>query len=122
MTQITGTVEARAMETKSSSVEALALLPLPDLAQLSEYQISGKICVWDGATLGPDAVDLGQRRINGRTVFPRACRRCMRAHAAGSDAAHRTLCEQCVDDQAVGSDTVCDTGRALRRLVLESGR
>ncbi|MFI1734058.1 hypothetical protein ACH40E_33565 [Streptomyces acidicola] len=110
------------METTSSSVEALALLPLPDLASWSEQQIRGTFCVWDSVALGATAVDLGQLDVNGRIGFPRACRLCMRAHVTGSDAAHRAMCEQCVDDQAVGSETVCDTGRALRRLVLEYGR
>ncbi|MEV6592050.1 hypothetical protein [Streptomyces acidicola] len=110
------------MEPTSSSVEALDLLPLPDLARWSEYQIRGTVCVWDGATLGPTAVSLGQLDVDGRTGFPRVCRPCMRAHVTGSDATHRAMCEQCVDDQAVGSDAGCDTGRALRRLVLEYGR
>lgn len=110
------------METRhDTTAEALALLPLPDLTRLTEQQRCGTACVWDGVPLPADAVGLGQHTIDGRVAFLRGCRLCVRAHVNGTDAAHRLMCEQCVDDQ-VGDRTVCETGRALRRLVLEHGQ
>lgn len=105
------------METRNS-VEDLALLPLPDLSTLSEKQRRGALCVWDSTPLGPDATDLGQRQADdGRTIFPRSCCPCMRAHVRGSAAAHKAMCEQCVDGHAD-----CETDQALQRLVREHGR
>jgi hypothetical protein len=100
----------------------LALLPLPDLTRLTEQQRCGTACVWDGVPLPADAIGLGQHTIDGRLAFLRGCRLCVRAHVLGTDAAHRLMCEQCVDDQAADDDAVCETGRALRRLVLEHGQ
>lgn len=97
---------------------ALALLPLPDLATLPEPKARGTQCVWCNTTISTEsAVDLGARRITLRgnpiTVFPRACTICMRAAHKN----HPQMCEQCTDDAAQ-----CDTGRTLRRLVLEHVR
>ena len=73
------------MGTRSGSVEAIALLLLPEWADLSEQQVRGRACVWCAVTLhNGSAVDLGSRRIrvlDGHlNTFPRACRTCMRAH------------------------------------------
>lgn len=106
------------METRTSSA-ALAMLPLPDLALLSEPQRRGAVCVWDGATLGPDATDLGQRQAeDGRTVFPRACHTCTRAHIRGTAATHTATCEHCVTAAASFDEaTTCDTAQTLHHLV-----
>lgn len=108
-----------------SSVEKpnpVALLPLPDLAELSEPQERGKTCLWCGVILSAStAVDLVSRRItlaDGHiTVFPRACRPCVATHAHRTLHDHAPQCEQCVDNAQE-----CDTGRALYRLVRENRR
>lgn len=111
------------METRrDTTVEAIALLPLPDLTRLSEQQINGTICVWDGATLGPTAIDLGQRRVGQRTAFPRACRTCMSAKAQEAAEQHADMCESCVDIPLADNAPTCYTARALRRLILEHSR
>jgi len=105
-----------------TTIDALALLPLPDLTNLSEPQERGKTCVWCGALVSNGtAVDLRPRRIpladGFRAVFPRACRTCMAEHVTQAAETHASHCELCVDNIAA-----CDTARAIRRLVLEHGR
>jgi len=108
-----------------SSVEKpnpVALLPLPDWADLSEQQVRGKTCVWDGALLDSStAVDLGSRRLklsDGHiTMFPRACRPCVATHAHRTLHNHAPTCESCVDNAAK-----CDTGRALYQLIRDHRR
>ncbi|MBV7697716.1 hypothetical protein [Streptomyces sp. TRM70350] len=97
----------------------LALLPLPRPDSLTEQQVRGTACVWDGIPLAMGvAVDLGPRRmkrLDGHYPwFPRACPACVRAAAQQVHDHHSGTCEQCVDDP-----TQCDTRRALRRLALE---
>ncbi|MCY0961158.1 hypothetical protein [Streptomyces sp. H27-H5] len=52
--------------------------PVPPIASLSAAQVRGAACVHCGITLGPDAIDLGERQAGraGETVawYPRACR------------------------------------------------
>ena len=116
------------MGTRSGSVEAIALLLLPEWADLSEPQVRGKACVWCAATLhNGSAVDLGTRRIpvlDGHLrTFPRACRPCTRAHIIKTEAAHRATCEQCVTAAAsVEEATACDTAQALHHLLQECDR
>ncbi len=54
---------------------------LPRLADLDVDQIRGFRCVWDGAKLGEDAVDLGRQRCASigrpRFWYPRACPGCV---------------------------------------------
>ncbi|MEV6589317.1 hypothetical protein [Streptomyces acidicola] len=113
------------MSPQQTTPERLAaLLPLPHPRSLAYAQLCGRSCLWCGLTLpGAAAIDLGERRMkDGTAWYPRTCRNCVGRRVEESLMAHKALCEQCVDDQAVGSDTVCDTGRALRRLVLEHGQ
>ena len=108
---------------RDTTVEALALLPLPDLTRLTEQQRRGTACVWDGVPLPADAVGLGQHTIDGRTAFLRGCRLCVRAYVNGTAAAHRAMCVHCVAVADSRDDaTPCETAEALRRLVQEYGR
>lgn len=90
--------------------EVVALLPL-DIAALSEQQRRGRVCVYDSAALGVNAVDLGVRSHNGVAVFPRACVLCIPRVAEAALADHRAHCEQCVEGDP------CDTRDQLRTLV-----
>lgn len=111
------------MATSSSTdTEALALLALPRVADLSTPQVRGASCVWCSGTLvtGP-AVDLGPRtlkHLDARTSwFPRACRDCVAGTALAALHGHAPMCEQCIDEAGH-----CDTGRALTRLIREYRR
>lgn len=94
-----------------ATVDAIALLPLPALSNLSEPQLTGHVCVWGGEALTPEtAVDLGKRKLDARTVFPRGCLRCVERAAVGVLFGHSAGCEDCDAGQ-------CDTGRALNRVI-----
>ena len=106
----------------ASIAEALALLSLPNLNSLSEQQVRGAACVWDGIILAPQtAVDLGQREADraGRAVpwFPRACRRCVHVAARLQLASHRACCELCVEEVSN-----CEHGFPLLQLAGEYRR
>ena len=106
----------------ASIAEALALLTLPDLDTLSEQQVRGVACVWDGIVLAPQtSVDLGRREASraGQDVpwFPRACRRCVHLAAQLQLASHRACCEQCVDEVSN-----CEDGFPLLQLTGEFRR
>lgn len=106
----------------NTTTSALKTLTLPDLDGLSEQQIRGTACVWDGITLTPaTAVSLGIQAASraGAPVswYPRACRRCVAEHAYRAILDHTRDCTRCVDEPAL-----CETGRALNRLVRENRR
>lgn len=111
-------------ETSSPSLSpeaALALLPLPDVDDLTAEQRRGAVCVW-GASEKPltteAAIDLGERQdADGTSWFPRACRDCARREATYALHYHTTMCEQCVDDAPR-----CVQGDGLLRLVREMRR
>lgn len=92
--------------------EALALLPLPN--RLSTRQREGHVCVWGGEALTTEtAVDLGSRKQDGHTMFPRACHPCIGKEALRALTDHNlgpTACNTC-------ATSMCDTGRALNRLI-----
>lgn len=97
---------------------ALALLPLPAIADLSEQQVRGITCVWDGVALSPStAVDLGPHTFKrlGEPVqwYPRACRQCM-LHRFYD---HVDGCATCKTDAAC-----CELGAAMRRAGLGKAR
>ncbi|KPI20087.1 hypothetical protein OK074_7636 [Actinobacteria bacterium OK074] len=101
---------------------ALALLPIPPVATLSEQQVCGHVCVWCGAALATGrVVDLGQRQIQRLdchiTMFPRACRACVRVQAEVAVRGHTDTCEMCVID-----DALCEEGTILRELMWEYRR
>jgi len=99
--------------------EALALLPLPSLDGLTEQQVRGTACVWDGVPLlGTAAVNLGPRpkKRLGQTYqwFPQGCTRCVREAAIRVVRVHKGACEQCTDNASV-----CDVRAALEHLARE---
>lgn len=100
-----------------STVEAVALLlPVPDLARVSDAQFRGAACAWCAVTLSPaTAVDLGPRRIrrlDGHlTIHPRGCRACAAERVPAVQQGHSSMCEQCAD-----APGICATARALRHL------
>ncbi len=106
------------MDTRESAVP---LLVLPPAGTLSEQQVRGLACVWDGITLSPDtAVDLGPRAVDGADGvlwFPRGCRRCVSEAAHQVLLDHAPLCESCADNAAE-----CPTGRGLYRLIRQGWR
>jgi hypothetical protein len=109
-------------ETASTLTEVLALLDLPPINSLSQDQVRGYTCVWDGIALTPStAVDLGPRKFKrvGEPVswFPRGCRSCTGTAAYRALLDHGPLCEQCVDNA-----DHCQVGRGLRRLIREGRR
>lgn len=108
----------------TQTVDALGLLALPSLDDLTDRQVRGTTCVWDSALLTTEtAVDLGERMsaLSGTTSpmrwFPRACHRCVHTAAYAALMDHAPLCEQCVDEAAG-----CDTAVGLRRLMREHRR
>lgn len=112
-------VFAAAVEAVAVTIDALAILALPDLDTLTDAQTRGKTCVWDAVALTTStAVDLGERMSPRRGTevrwFPRVCRSCIATLAHHTLYGHAPLCERCVDD--AGS---CDTGMALRRVARE---
>lgn len=97
-------------------------LEVPALATLTEQQVRGQACVWDGAPLfGVPAFDLGEHTTMraGQPVrwFPRACRSCLGGQAYRALLDHGSKCEQCVDDVSR-----CEAGLGLQRLVREARR
>lgn len=98
--------------------EALALLPLPE--QLSDAQRDGHVCVWGGETLTPQtAVRLDSRELDGRTVYPRACRTCVSRQAMTALAAHTLGSIACADCKEIPA---CELGQALNRLIRKANR
>jgi hypothetical protein len=93
--------------------DALALLVLPPLDELTDGQSRGAVCVWCPTRLATEAaVDLGEQTGDTGRWWPRACGPCVGRRVHHALYAHVDLCEPCVDD--VGQ---CETGRALSRLI-----
>jgi hypothetical protein len=87
---------------RETGVEALALLPLPNVSALSQRQTEGTICVWCGAGLIPyTARDLGARPGpgGGTQIFPRGCGKCVRAKAAEVYKIHVSQCGACLRNE-----------------------
>lgn len=106
----------------TKDTEGTDVLGLPALDTLTEQQVRGQACVWDGVPLaGVAAVDLGEHSASraGSAVrwFPRGCPRCVAAAALRALHEHAPTCEQCVDDSSR-----CDDGLALRRLMRDARR
>jgi hypothetical protein len=102
----------------TSTAEALTLLLLPAIGDLSEQQVRGITCVWDGVALSPTtAVNLGPRTFNQlgekRQWYPRACRQCLLHHFYN----HVDGCAECTANAAG-----CELGAAMRRAALRAGR
>jgi hypothetical protein len=102
----------------------LDALALPPLTGLSERQVRGMACVWDGIILTPaTAVDLGVRSASraGEPVswYPRGCRGCVALQAHRGLLTHGTTCTVCAREETAAS---CELGRGLYRLVREYRR
>lgn len=83
-----------------STTNAVALLALPPIRTLTEDQVRGKTCVWDGILLARGAaVDLGTRTTMraGAQVrwFPRACQRCAHEKLRRLRDLHTRTCATC---------------------------
>lgn len=101
--------------------QVLAAIALPTLDGLTEAQVRGTTCVWDGIALTPEtAVDLGPRRkrwLDGEyDWFPRGCRRCVGDKAYIALFTHAHECAECL----AGPD--CPFAVEVRRLLREGAR
>jgi hypothetical protein len=108
-------------ETASPST-SLAYIPIPEFDTLTQQQVRGADCVFDGVVLTAEtAVDLGERRFRrlGENVawFPRACRQCAMVQSMAALQDHSGSCEQCTDDFRE-----CTTGLGLIRAVRDARR
>lgn len=108
-------------ETHTNQASVLGLLAIPGIAGLSEHQVRGMACVWDGITLtSATAVDLGTQSASraGEPVswYPRACRGCVALQAHRALLTHATTCTVCAREETAGA---CEIGRGLYRLVRE---
>jgi hypothetical protein len=106
-----------------TTIDTLALLTIPRLDSLTEEQVRGITCIWDGVRLTSSiAVDVGSRKAQraGQPVswYPRACRSCVGVAALAQLGIHSVDCPTC----QAGEDTPCGTGSALSRLVREYQR
>lgn len=107
--------------TNQASTSVLDLLTIPGIAGLSEHQVRGMACVWDGISLtSATAVDLGVHSASraGEPVSwnPRACRGCVASQAHRALLTHATTCTACAREETAGA---CEAGRGLYRLVRE---
>jgi hypothetical protein len=105
----------------ASTLDVLALLPLPPLHTLTERQVRGIDCVYDAIPLAPTtAIDLGARPAQRAglpvTWYPRACRRCV------GEAALRALHGHAPECGERGEEITCPVCRALLRLIRDGGR
>ncbi|WP_225811353.1 hypothetical protein [Streptomyces spinosus] len=110
------------MPSDTANAAALAALPLPEFNSLSQGQVRGIACIWDGAPLSTaTAVDLGERKVRlvGTRIswFPRACRPCALKQAMDALLEHGQSCEQCTDDSSL-----CPVGTGLLRAIHEARR
>jgi hypothetical protein len=104
--------------TEDSRQQALAALALPSPGTLTEEQLRGATCVWDGTTLTPEtAIDLVPRRDGPYQWFPRACVACITTHALAALYDHVDECSECSTANAL-----CPAGRQLYRLSIHGGR
>ena len=116
----------------SPAAQALALLALPRLDELSEGQVRGGTCAW-GADEEPlteeEAVNLGPRRMKrldgSYDWHPRGCPEHVSQAALLALSAHcMSGCRECGarDADGVALPGACDTGVALLRLHMRKGR
>ena len=101
-------------ETFASAAE---MLPTPKVADLTDAQIDGSVCVWCERTPDGGGIKLGPRiRPTARSVerwFPRACRACAGREAARVYKIHVTTCARC------GHRDYCPDSQALYALALQ---
>lgn len=104
--------------TQDARQQVLAALILPPLTGLTEAQVRGTTCVWDGIALTPEtAVDLGpvrMKRLHGHYQwFPRGCKRCVGDRAYSALFLHARDCRTCWQGPE------CPFSVAANRLVRE---
>jgi hypothetical protein len=106
--------------------EVIALLPIPDVKDMTDGQTRGATCVWGDEQLhSSTAIDLGEHlapmegstSTQGVRLFLRACGACTRRAVLRALHAHAPTSEQCVDDAVR-----CPEGAGLRRLMREARR
>ena|SRR5690606_159866 len=100
--------------------QVIKALELPALDGLTEAQVRGHVCVWDGIPLtNTTAVNLGPRtkRRPGGTYswYPRACTRCTGHAAYRLLHTHAPTCDRCK------TDPTCPVAVAAQRLIREGG-
>lgn len=106
------------------SASALTSVPLPEFNSLSQAQVRGIACVWDGVPLSTaTAVDLGERKVRHfgglqTSWFPRGCLSCTAGRAYRALLDHSALCLLCAPD----TPSQCDVGQGLYRLYQDSRR
>ncbi|MFG3104385.1 hypothetical protein ACGFZL_28255 [Streptomyces sp. NPDC048182] len=106
------------MSTSAQPEQVAQRLALPPFETLTPDQRRGAVCVWGDEQLHADtAVDLGERTGEAGRWWPRACRRHAGAQAHRALFEHAPMCEQCTD-----APELCETIRALYRLVREGRR
>lgn len=108
----------RPLSPEDARQQVLAALALPALDGLTEAQVRGMTCVWDGIALAPaTAVDLGPRkkkRLDGEyDWFPRGCRRCVAERVWAWFFSHTDECGQCQKDAS------CPFSVAVQRIMRE---
>ncbi|MET9965653.1 hypothetical protein ABZZ80_06930 [Streptomyces sp. NPDC006356] len=114
------------------AAQALALLALPSLDQLTEDQVRGRTCVWDSteAPLTDEAaIDLGprsMRRLDGHYDWhPRGCRKHVSQEALLALFLHcMEHCKECGARDADGAalEGSCAVGDALLRIHMRKGQ
>jgi len=98
--------------------QVLAAIILPSLTGLTEAQVRGATCVWDGIALTPEtAVDFGpvrKKRLDGSfDWFPRGCKRCVADKAYAALFLHSRECDEC------WRDPNCPFAIAANRMIRE---
>lgn len=89
------------------AIDEAALVSLPALAGLSKAQVCGRCCVWCGVVLASGhSLDLGERDLDGRHLFPRGCSACALDVVYRQLLDHSGRCEQCADNGALCTETV----------------
>ncbi|MEV0691763.1 hypothetical protein [Streptomyces sp. NPDC050388] len=104
--------------TTTARDHVLAALPLPALDGLTEAQVRGVTCVWDGIFLTPaTAISLGPRKkkwLDGTyDWFPRGCKRCVGRRAYRLLFDHAPACERCQ------KTSTCPVAVEVHRLIRE---
>jgi hypothetical protein len=118
------TVRPRAASVTAEAGSLTAeLLPVPSVRMRTEAQISGRACVWCGAStaaqplsvLGPRLCPGGNE--SGELWYPLGCASCVGREASRVASIHVTVCPRCSNRTPGGP---CPTPSRLRRL--ENGR
>ncbi|MFE1263849.1 hypothetical protein ACFW5X_25370 [Streptomyces albogriseolus] len=104
--------------TEDARHQVLSAIILPSMTGLTEAQVRGTTCVWDGIALTPEtAVSLGpvrMKRLDGHFEwFPRGCKRCVADKAYAALFLHSRECAEC------WRGPTCPFSIAANRLIRE---